>query len=193
MNKKDIVLEEGISIDNINILSVDEMIKLRKRYKRELYNYTSGSKEYNIVYCKIDLLTDMIYKKIGLSNKKQLDENMNILNEIREDNKKGSTKENLKEFKEEFKSKTKEEINKQFEDFKESTIPDLKTDDGKIRDIIRNATLSSTIERQEKHLNVDKIVSLEDVKRVLKFLKIKAIDDGVIQTSGFEEVRDLFE
>lgn len=186
MNKKDIVLEEGISIDNINILSVDEMIKLRKRYKRELYNYTSGSKEYNIVYCKIDLLTDMIYKKIGLSNKKQLDENMNILNEIREDNKKGSTKENLKEFKEEF--------NKQFGDLKESTIPDLKIDDGKIRDIIRNTIISSsTIERQEKHLNVDKIVSLEDVKRVLKFLKIKAIDDGVIQTSGFEEVRDLFE
>lgn len=187
MNKKDIVLEEGINTDNINILSVDEMIKLRKRYKRELCTYTSGSKEYNIVYCKIDLLTDMIYKKIGLSNKKQLDE-------IREDNKKGSTKENLKEFKEEFKSKTKEEINKQFEDFKESTIPDLKIDDEKIRDIIRNTIISSsTIERQEKHLNVDKIVSLEDVKRVLKFLKIKAIDDGVIQTSGFEEVRDLFE
>lgn len=46
---------------------------------------------------------------------------------------------------------------------------------------------------REKYLNVDKIKDLEDVKRVLKFLKIKAIDDGVIQTNGFEDVKDLFE
>ena len=46
---------------------------------------------------------------------------------------------------------------------------------------------------REKYLNVDKIKDLEDVKRVLKFLKIKAIDDGVVQTNGFEDVKDLFE
>lgn len=174
MSKENINVEKSINLDNINILSIDEMIVLRKRYRKELDTYASESREYYVTCCKMNLLRDMINKKMGLFNKQQLDE-------IREKRKEESTisiSDNM--------------INKEID---RSSELDLKIDEEKIklRDIVRNTTISSAIEHQEKHLNVDKILSLEDVKRVLKFMNIKAVDDGVLQSQGFEEVRDLFE
>ncbi|MGO5072362.1 hypothetical protein ACTQ4K_00175 [Clostridium sporogenes] len=42
-------------------------------------------------------------------------------------------------------------------------------------------------------LNVDKIKSLEDIKRIFKFLNIQVEADNYIQPHGFEEVKDLFD
>ncbi|NFB32678.1 hypothetical protein EXN65_21570 [Clostridium botulinum] len=44
-----------------------------------------------------------------------------------------------------------------------------------------------------RYLNVDKIKSLEDVKRIFKFLNIQVESDNYIQPHGFEEVKDLFD
>ncbi|HDK7194872.1 TPA: hypothetical protein PTV74_003179 [Clostridium botulinum] len=44
-----------------------------------------------------------------------------------------------------------------------------------------------------RQLNVDKIKSLEDVKRIFKFLNIQVEADNYIQPHGFEEVKDLFD
>lgn len=44
-----------------------------------------------------------------------------------------------------------------------------------------------------RHLNVDRIKSLEDVKRILKFLNIQVETNNYIQPHGFEEVKDLFD
>jgi hypothetical protein len=44
-----------------------------------------------------------------------------------------------------------------------------------------------------KKLNTNKIKDIEDIKRVLEFLNITAIDDGHMQSHGFEKVKDLFE
>lgn len=49
------------------------------------------------------------------------------------------------------------------------------------------------IQPVEKCLNVDKIKDIEDIKRILKFLNIKVVSNGVIESNGFNEVRDLFE
>jgi hypothetical protein len=44
-----------------------------------------------------------------------------------------------------------------------------------------------------KPLNIDKIKTLDDVKRILKFLNIEVeMHEGIIR-NGFEEVKDLFE
>ena len=44
-----------------------------------------------------------------------------------------------------------------------------------------------------KSLNIDKIKTLDDVKRVLKFLDITAnVGNGITQ-NGYGEVKDLFE
>lgn len=44
-----------------------------------------------------------------------------------------------------------------------------------------------------KKLNINKIKDLEDVKRILEFMDIKAIDDGRLISHGFEKVKDLFD
>lgn len=44
-----------------------------------------------------------------------------------------------------------------------------------------------------KPLNIDKIQSLDDVKRVLKFLNIEVELQEGLTRKGFEEVKDLFE
>ena len=41
-------------------------------------------------------------------------------------------------------------------------------------------------------LNVDKIQTLDDVKRVLKFLRIEAVTSDTICPNGWNEVKDLF-
>lgn len=48
-------------------------------------------------------------------------------------------------------------------------------------------------EAVEFRLNVDKITSIEDVKRVLNFLNITVKIGTLTQPNGYETVRDLFE
>lgn len=153
---------------NLEILSLDELIKLRKEYKKEMFKHPSGSKEYNIMCCKVDTVKYIINKKAGLFKKEE-------------------TIEKIDEFREEMKQ-MKDKRQRMIE-FEETTLKEIQVDSAKIDSIIAN-TITGPV---EKYLNVDKIQSLEDVKRVLKFMNIKVVDDGVVQSIGFEEVRDLFE
>jgi len=43
------------------------------------------------------------------------------------------------------------------------------------------------------NLNTDKIKTLDDVKRILKFLNISATTSETVLPNGWEEVKDLFE
>lgn len=42
-------------------------------------------------------------------------------------------------------------------------------------------------------LNIDKITSLDDVKRILDFLHIEVSTDGIVYPCGYDNVKDLFE
>lgn len=153
---------------NLDVLSLDELVRLRKEYKKKMFKYPSGTKEYNIMCSKVNVLKRVINERAGLFKKEE-------------------TREKIDEFREEM-EQMKDKHQRMIE-FEESALKDMKIDSVEIDNIIANATIGPV----EKYLNVDKITSLEDVKRVLKFLKIKAVDDGIVQSHGFEEVRDLFE
>lgn len=80
----------------------------------------------------------------------------------------------LEDFKNELRNKPLEEKKKEFENFKES-ISNLN---------VNNLSI--------KTLNVDKINSLDDIKRLLRFLNFSIEIDENSVYEGFEEVKDLF-
>lgn len=83
----------------------------------------------------------------------------------------------IKEFiRKELQNKTSDEKEKEFQEFKE---PLLNVN-------LNNLTTTKT-------LKVDRINSLDDVKRLLKFLNITVEADGYIEPNGYDEVRDLFD
>lgn len=174
---------------NISILSTEELVRLRKELKKELFTYSTDEPEFTKIENQIEILKDELNKRYlqafpgikvkKISNYEEVIDDESIIDEKEKKNE-------LKIFREELSTKSKEEINKAFEEFKEdkldiSILPEQYID-------------FTTVEMNKvKSLNVDKIKSLEDVKRVLKFLNITATDNSVVTTSGFEEVRDLFE
>lgn len=172
---------------NISILSTEELVRLRKELKKELFTYSTEEPEFTKIQNQIEILKDELNKRYlqafpgikveRISNYEEVIDDESIIEE---------DKNELKIFKEELSTKSKEEIDKAFEEFKEdkldiSILPEQYID-------------FTTVEMNKvKSLNVDKIQSLEDVKRVLKFLNITATDNSVVTTRGFAEVRDLFE
>ena len=175
---------------NVSILSTEELIRLRKELKKELFSYSTHEPEFTKIQNQIEALKNEINKRYiqypdskvkveKISNYEGVVDEESVTEEKEEKNK-------LEIFREELSTKSKEEIDKAFENFKEDKL-DISMLPSEYMDM-------TTIEMNKvKCLNVDKIQSLDDVKRVLKFLKITAVDNGVITTDGFEEVRDLFE
>lgn len=173
---------------NISILSTEEIVRLRKELKKELFTYPTDEPEFTKIQNQIEILKNELNKRYlqafpgikveRVSNYEEVIDDESIIEEEK--------KNKLKIFREELSTKSKEEIDKAFEEFKEdkldiSILPEQYID------------FTTAEMNKVKSLNVDKIQSLEDVKRVLKFLNITATDNGVVTCHGFEEVRDLFE
>lgn len=170
---------------NLSELSLRELERLRSNIKMRMFHYPLYDSQYTNLRKQAEVVKNEINKRYGLYSKEAMEKARKLLGyegEIIEKNKKP-----IETFGDEFKKKSKEEIDKGFEDFKQTTT---KIDKSMMPD--EYYKLISTTDGV-KYLNVDKIQTLDDVKRVLKFLKITAVDNGVITTNGFEEVRDLFE
>lgn len=144
---------------------VEEKIELRKKYKMEMMEYSTDSKEYNKLNKAQKEIKDWLNQQVDLDLPVYF------------------TRATYYSY-----LKRQEEEKNKIKVSKEDNIPF-----GKFYEMSFNAEELAHTQPREKYLNVDKIKDLDDVKRVLKFLKIKAIDDGIMQTNGFEEVRDLFE
>ena len=70
---------------NLSILSLDELINLRKECKNQMTKHTPGSREYYIAYCKTNIIRDEINKRSGLYIQREAKEK---INEFREELKK---------------------------------------------------------------------------------------------------------
>lgn len=70
---------------NLSILSLDELINLRKECKKEMSKHVPGSREYYITYCKTNIIRDEINKRSGLYIQREAKEKFN---EFREELKK---------------------------------------------------------------------------------------------------------
>lgn len=171
---------------NISVLSTEELARLRKELKKELFTYSTDEPEFTKIQNQIEILRGEINKRYSqafpgikvqkISNYKVVIDEEPVIEE----------KNTLEIFREGLSKKSKEEIDKAFEDFKEDKLD--------ISILPKQYMDMTTVEiNKVKCLNVDKIQSLEDVKRVLKFLNITASDNGIVTSHGFEEVRDLFE
>lgn len=150
-----------------------------------MFHYPLYDSQYTNLRKQAEIVKNEINKRYGLYSKEAMEKARKLLGyegEIIEKDKKP-----IETFRDEFKKKSKEEIDKGFEDFIQTTT---KIDKSMLPD--EYVKLISTT-YDVKYLNVDKIQTLDDVKRVLKFLKITAVDNGVITTNGFEEVKYLFE
>lgn len=157
-------------------LSLRELHRLRKNIKMKMFHHPSYDSQYTNLGKQAEVVKDEINKRYGVYSNHNIEKARKLLDYKGEEIEKN--KKPIETFRDEFKKKSKEEIDKGFENFKQTT-----------------AKLDKSILETDcvKYLNVDKIQSLDDVKRVLKFLKITAVDNENISTNGFEEVRYLFE
>lgn len=164
-------------------LTLAELERLRRNIKIRISQcsstYDSQFRNFQEQQRLVEEEMDKRYTKYRII---ELENNKGLLN-------KNNTQSKIEQFKDELKQKSKEEINKGFEEFKQATL----TIDKSMLPDNYYEIISSSISERNKELNVDKIQSLDDVKRVLKFLKITAVDNGIIRSNGFEEVRDLFD
>lgn len=156
----------------ISVLSTEELVRLRKELKKGLFTYSTDEPEFTKIQNQIELLKDEINKRNLQVFPDIKVEKISNYEEVIDEEPVIEEKNKLEIFRDELSKKSKEEIDKAFGEFIDFTTVEM---------------------NKVKSLNVDKIKSLEDVKRVLKFLNITATDNGVVTTSGFEEVRDLFE
>lgn len=156
----------------ISVLSTEELVRLRKELKKGLFTYSTDEPEFTKIQNQIELLKDEINKRNLQVFPDIKVEKISNYEEVIDEEPVIEEKNKLEIFRDELSKKSKEEIDKAFGEFIDFTTVEM---------------------NKVKSLNVDKIKSLEDVKRVLKFLNITATDNSVVTTRGFEEVRDLFE
>lgn len=156
----------------ISVLSTEELVRLRKELKKELFTYSTEEPEFTKIQNQIEILKDELNKRYLQAFPGIKVEKISNYEEVIDEEPVIEEKNKLEIFRDELSKKSKEEIDKAFGEFIDFTTVEM---------------------NKVKSLNVDKIKSLEDVKRVLKFLNITATDNSVVTTRGFEEVRDLFE
>lgn len=186
-------------------LSIEELVELRKDFKKSLFISRLEPRQYNDIKDTCDILKKEINLRISeFSNMTISDEYINNLNSmekaslylrIQENLKRGAYSSLLEEYVYEdvlsrVSKSIKENQNNKIKQFRETLLSMNKEEkDSRFKNFINNTQPRKT----EFVLNVDKIKTVEELRKILDFVQVNIIVTEDPKTREFYEIKHLFD